>query len=371
MRTIKSQHRESAGFSLIELLIAMVISLFGIIAVTQVFAVSEQQKRIVTGGSSVQQNGSIALMTMERTLRMTGFGFNNPKVLGCNVRAHNTEDSRDFSFILAPVVIKQGTNGAPDELTAVHGAHGAVSVATSFAPVTGVPRLLLKNRAGYANGDVLVATGAGTDGGVPGDLVCSLSQVTALPDAPGETEMIVQDQGTYTNGAGQASAPIFNKPGGVGVSFSSSGLLFNLGEQPVMQRYSVKPLPSGLTQLIGTDLFTEKSSSIADDVIDLQAQYGIDTSGTGGLVSTFVDDLPLPITTDTWGKVLALRLAILVRSKHQEKPDASGACVATTAAPRWSAGQFQTAITTPGWRCYRYAVYETVVPLRNMLWKKS
>jgi type IV pilus assembly protein PilW len=341
MRPIQS----SRGFSLVELLIGMLIALFGIIAVSQVFAVSERQKRVTTGGGSAQQNGNIALMTMERAIRMAGYGFNDAKALGCTVRAHHTLDNRDFNFIFAPVVIKQGNNGAPDEVIAIHGSSNALSVASVFAPVAGVPRMQLKNRAGYAAGDLVVATGAGSDGGALSDLVCALSQVSVLPDAPGELDMIVHDQTAYSSSTGQTTAPLFNKPGGVGVSFTSSGLLFNLGEQPVLQRYSVQSLASG------------------------EAQYGIDATGAGGVVSSFVDELPAPITKATWSNVLALRIAVLVRSKEKEKPDANGKCFATTVPPRWSGADFKPVISTTDWQCYRYGTYETVVPLRNMLWK--
>jgi type IV pilus assembly protein PilW len=365
MRPIQS----SRGFSLVELLIGMLIALFGIIAVSQVFAVSERQKRVTTGGGSAQQNGNIALMTMERAIRMAGYGFNDAKALGCTVRAHHTLDNRDFNFIFAPVVIKQGNNGAPDEVIAIHGSSNALSVASVFAPVAGVPRMQLKNRAGYAAGDLVVATGAGSDGGALSDLVCALSQVSVLPDAPGELDMIVHDQTAYSSSTGQTTAPLFNKPGGVGVSFTSSGLLFNLGEQPVLQRYSVQSLASGGAQLRATDLLTDQTAPIADEIIDLQAQYGIDATGAGGVVSSFVDELPAPITKATWSNVLALRIAVLVRSKEKEKPDANGKCFATTVPPRWSGADFKPVISTTDWQCYRYGTYETVVPLRNMLWK--
>jgi type IV pilus assembly protein PilW len=363
--------QQSRGFTLVELMVAMLIALFGIIAVSQVFAVSERQKRVTTGGSNTQQNGSIALMSMERTIRMAGYGFNDAKALGCTVRAHHTPDARDFNFTFAPVVIKQGSGGAPDEVIAVHGDSNALSVATTFAPATGVPRMQLKSRAGYVAGDLVVATGAGTDGGIADDLVCALSQVTALPGGPGELDLVVHDQNAYVDSSGQQSAPVFNKPGGVGVAFSSSGLLFNLGEQPALQRYSVQSLAGGGSQLLATDLLTDQAAPIADQIIDLQAQYGIDTTGSGSIVSTFVDELPSPVTKASWGNVLALRVAILVRGKEKEKPDASNQCFVTTQVPRWSAGPFQTVTSSADWRCYRYVAYETVVPLRNMLWKKS
>jgi type IV pilus assembly protein PilW len=35
--------------------------------------------------------------------------------------------------------------------------------------------------------------------------------------------------------------------------------------------------------------------------------------------------------------------------------------------PAWSGGTFLIS-TDPNWMCYRYRVFETTVPLRNMIW---
>jgi type IV pilus assembly protein PilW len=68
-----------------------------------------------------------------------------------------------------------------------------------------------------------------------------------------------------------------------------------------------------------------------------------------------------------------VRLAVLARSEHYEKPSTpGGACEATTAAnrPTWSGGDFLT-FNAPGAlpSCYKYRMFETVVPMRNMIWR--
>lgn len=71
-----------------------------------------------------------------------------------------------------------------------------------------------------------------------------------------------------------------------------------------------------------------------------------------------------------------VRIAVVARSDLREKPDAATrACATTTVTPipDWTGG------TPPdppndgsdlpdSWKCYRYKVYETIVPLRNMIW---
>ena len=62
------------GFSLVELMVAVVIGLIGTVVMFQVFAISEGQKRSTTSGNDAQQNGAIALFSLEKDLRNTAHG---------------------------------------------------------------------------------------------------------------------------------------------------------------------------------------------------------------------------------------------------------------------------------------------------------
>src|SRR5881396_1171641 len=73
------------GFSMVELLVAMLIGLIGMIIIFQVFEVSEGIKRSTTSGGDAQQNGVIALYTMERDFKNAGMGFNDTTFVGCNI----------------------------------------------------------------------------------------------------------------------------------------------------------------------------------------------------------------------------------------------------------------------------------------------
>src|SRR5882672_11060200 len=80
------QHRVSErGFSMVELLVAMLIGLIGMIIIFQVFEVSEGIKRTTTSGGDAQQNAVIALYTMERDFKNAGMGFNDTTFAGCNI----------------------------------------------------------------------------------------------------------------------------------------------------------------------------------------------------------------------------------------------------------------------------------------------
>lgn len=86
-----------AGFSLVDVMVGMVISLIAIIIIFQVFEVSENVKRTTTGGGDAQQNGVAGLFALERSLREAGYGLNsndvNPTPLVLNANAAQVPDS--------------------------------------------------------------------------------------------------------------------------------------------------------------------------------------------------------------------------------------------------------------------------------------
>ena len=156
--------------------------------------------------------------------------------------------------------------------------------------------------------------------------------------------------------------------------------IFNLGPRPVWKTFGIKydatnTINYGKLQV--TDQFrllTQglPSQDLMDGIVDLQAQYGKDTNGDG-VVDVWTKVLPATglgtnFTANDIMQVIAVRLAVLARDDHYHKPStAGGPCEATTAAnrPTWSGGAFLTfdaAGALPS--CYKYRVFETVVPLR-------
>jgi type IV pilus assembly protein PilW len=59
------------------------------------------------------------------------------------------------------------------------------------------------------------------------------------------------------------------------------------------------------------------------------------------------------------------------RSATPEKPsDKSKTCDTTTTPPVWSGGTFNLS-ANPNWQCYRYKVFESTIPVRNMVWNQD
>jgi len=358
--TTRLKHLQ-AGLSMIELMVGMTIGLIGTVIISSALVSNEDFKRRTTSTSDAQINGTLALYAIERDLRMAGFGFANTNAFGCsNVTYSHTSFSGAYpTWGLLPSVITDGgavSAGATasDSIRLVY----ATEVARSTAGV-----LAATQAAGAASFSLVDTTGFNGSVTTRGDLVvavsgttCSLHQVTALA-------------GTTVNTA-SGTAP-FN--GTASPGYASGAYLFNLG-LPVVRSYSVGTNQS--LQML--DVFATSSSNsapsvsstpttITSGIVDLQAQYGLDTNGDL-IIDSYSNTTPT--TAAGWAQVLAVRVAVLVRAGTYIRPDTpGGACSATTTAPSWSGGTHYMSDGLPS--CYKYRSFETVVPLRNMIWKEA
>lgn len=353
--------RRAAGFSLIEMMVAVMIGLIGTVVIFQVFAVFEGQKRTTTSAGDAQQNGLLALSALERDARMAGYGLSASPLLGCSVTSYDSTGTRNFSFTLAGVQITQGASGAPDTVTFVYGtspllvypavlsATAAAGASTSKAPVYGF----------FKNDLVVFGQNTSTPLGA-----CNLRQLTAVP--PGSSASDALD---HTDGAR------YNKSGGLITSYvawdqttQTGGMMLDLGPAPpasgapVVATYSISS-----AQLMYQNLLSDSTSSaIADGIVQLKAQYGYDANGDGTIQSTeWTNTAPA-----AWSRVIAVRLAVLSRSAQPEAPDPTTLlCNTTTTAPTWYGGTIDPSVPDPTtWKCYRYRLFQTQVPIRNLIW---
>lgn len=373
-----------AGMSLMEILVAMAIGLIGIVVITQTYLVNESYKRSTTSAGGAQTNGALALFSIERDARMAGWGVAWSTVLGCSsLRWYYNGDYSNPpggglpAIVPAPVVITDGGAG-PDTITVLYGT-GTERV---------IPATLGKTMA--SPGDVMEVDNPQGFSNDPGDLVltvqgntCSMMQVTSVA-------------GGQLLHAAAGTAPYNPAAGGALPTYPAGAQVFNLG-RPVVNTYSIEPV--NLRQLQVASLFTAASSTvvpaytptpigIVDGIVDLQAEYGKDNGVNNGTVANavyaandgIVDsyDNVTPTNAVGWQQVLSVRIGVLARSENYVKPDSTGVCTATTVTPTWAnaqpfpaVGDLTVATAANTARCYGYRVFETVVPLRNMIWRQG
>jgi len=365
--------RSARGFSLVELMVAVLIGLIGTVVIFQVFAVFEGTKRTATGAGEAQQNGLIALTTLERDARMAGYGINYLPLLGCTVSAYDSVGTRSFTFPLVAVSMTDGASGAPDSLTFTYGTSGMLIQPgkLTLSSATGASSSGLDSVYGFLQGDLIIV---GNSGASPATN-CTMRQVTAIPPATATPN-------TIDHSSGSGATRRYNDPAGLGVAYPAwdsttvtGGRVFTFGAAPpanppvtsipVVGTYSIV---NG--QLSYQNLITDSAASpTVDGIVQLQAQYGYDTNNDGTIqAGEWTTAAPA-----SWARVLAMRIAVLARSDQPEKPDPTTfVCGTTTAAPTWAGGTIDPSVTNPtDWRCYRYRVFETQVPVRNLIWFPS
>ncbi|MCX7174332.1 MAG: PilW family protein [Proteobacteria bacterium] len=375
--------RYSSGFSLVEIMIGMVIGMLGIIVMMQIFALAEGQKRATTGGGDAQNNGAIALYGVQRDIRQAGWGNSDLKVIGCDVLLPTT----------------RGVGGPP-----------AVTL-NPMAPVTinhpAIPP-------GDANTDTLLMVYGNTNGTPQGDGFVAANTTANIFQVQTPTSFTVNDWviAIARNRPAQPAscATILDRVACIGIACAAaipsaanvvvatgaavnsllggapSSTLYNLGQAPKILVYAIRGGNLTLCDYMAKDCGAAGNTGnatiwvpIGSNIVSLRAQYGRDTTNLAAPAMDGVVDIydqtspdlqtannvaPSPTTGCGWARISAIRLVLVARSGQYEKS------LVTTAAPAWL-GTATTPIVLAGlanWQNYRYKIFQTVVPLRNIAW---
>ncbi|GLR13905.1 hypothetical protein GCM10007907_26950 [Chitinimonas prasina] len=407
-------YRPSAqsGMSLVELMVGMVVALITTIAIMETYRGYEGQRRTTSASSESQTSGQFAHYQLDRDLRMAGYGLTNVRAaVGCNFGAAfaaslaptNVFPAAPAGFntpIIFPALIVDG--GAAADGIRIMRANGGNAIPFNGA----VPPLMPTNfnvtltRSNVAflvhRSDMAlqINTIAGT---------CQLGQVTNEPDLDNLAQ-IAFAPGPATCSRTTCLNSSFNQL----VSLVGSTELAHLGSL-TMQSYTVannaltstmgilgatydatgtlRTTPPAIATLAGR----AETMQLADEIVDLQAQYGIDTVPAD--VVTNVNNWVEPtgvyaaaaLTPPVARTIRAIRFAVVSRNSLRERPTDGTNCDATSSAVQATSARNITFPSGPPivvnmargsgasdgpneWRCYRYQVFTGVVPLRNMIW---
>lgn len=354
---------KSLGFSLIELMISVVIGLLGIVVIFQVLSVWDARKRTTIAGSDAQVAGSIGIYSLERDLKVVGYGMGriSAEELNCNVQAINALGVSS-NFSLLPAMIIQGASGAPDQLALLYGSSEYFTAVERFKKSTATTKQGMRFRIGLFAGDLIVVTNAPSTAGAASCALVEVTSNTLMDSFDHEPVSYVR----FGLPVGSPALPAkYNPAGGTGTTFNA-GNLYNLGPAPRRHLWQIRT--GGVLSV--SELFSAGATTdVAEGVVDLQAEYG--TLNAAGTID-WADAAPAD-----WSQLQGIRLAILSRSQQFEKE------IVTTAAPTFFGGtrtftmanafgaeSSNVAGSPTNWQHYRFRVYEKVVPLRNVMWGK-
>lgn len=378
------------GVTLVELLVGVAIGLFAVLLISQVAILFDSQKRSTTSGADAQINGAVALHSLQRDLQSAGFGLTAGGGAGCLLRYKLLAEAPG-ELRLTAAVIRDGKDGAPDRLT-LHSSAGQ-----DFS-------LPIKIKGHRRDATLFDLEGAVHHGIRKGDLLlavpqnysdtqwCNLFNASADRDnaAPGVVKHETGSDGPWNHEGAANPGSLYAGLSSTDVNFPPGSHILNIG----VLRTRVYSIAGDSLQRSTRDLSVSSSSTampaaeaIQPQIVDLQAVYGKDKIGADRIADTW--DATEPASPAEWAQVVAIRVAVVARSTQYEKlpvtderpSDAvcSSGPPATKTYPVWSPdGSTWACLSVPGldsseadkpYTHYRYKVFETLVPLRNMLWQ--
>lgn len=348
-----------AGNSLAEMMVGLAVGLIVMAIVLKVGVLFDARRKSVSGMAAANIDGTLAMLSLVRELRMAGNGLGPPDALRCDL-TRAAGSTLGPVMPLQPLIIVNGLADAPDSIEVLSsGKPQSLPAARLIAAfMQGSPSLTVDSTLGVLPGDWLMLQQAGTTR-------CLLLQAERIPIGAYRIE--------------PATLPNLAVPAG---GYGAGSALVNLG--PVHRwRFAIGAGASLQQSQFDIVSGNWSSSAVASDIVNLQAQYGFDTRpGTQPVpsVTWWSDEL---IDADgngaignggDWQRVLAVRIAIVLRSAQRKE----GPC--DTTPPTWNAGDAVTGQLGPvslsigtaaSARCYRYRVIEAEVPLRNVLWSDA
>jgi type IV pilus assembly protein PilW len=347
--------RGQRGVTLVELMVALAIGLMTILAIVQLMSSFGREQRLNGSINDVQSSALIALNTMTQDLQRAGHSLSHKRLQECATfkTFYNGAALADFSTA-AVSIVDGGTGPDTVRIRYAESVRGDAPVVLGSDMPDTVAALNIRASDGIFGirvNDLVLVTNTAND--------CTLRQVTAL------------DTGSPLRLRAEQPASPFNPtlltvPVGW-VAYAADSLVFTLGNL-TQRSYSVDPT----ARVLSTRELLTPDQALAEDIIDLQAQYGVTVSAASDSVTEWVN-----ATGATWAnpgpaarkRIKAIRIAVMARTAEADSGDPSTDKVVLWPAATTGQISSEQAFTPTGdARRYRYRVLRTVVPLKNLLW---
>jgi type IV pilus assembly protein PilW len=334
------KERTQKGFSLIEIMIGLMIGLFVIFMGFNSLNVFQQFSRTNNSGNNALIDGTSGLYAIEHDIKMAGLGFISSQSIMCTVlNAFYAGNMVANNTAVAPLMV-QRVGTTPDTLTILYGNSASAAAPASIIGSGGSSLTVnyMGNDLMVGNYALIATLGAGNP--------CTLVAVTGVTNNGLNT--------TIQYNAGGAA--VFVDP--------TNSVVMNIGTMTWITWSIVN------NALVLTDRLAGTQSIVADNIVQLKVQFGV-TDGVSTTIQLWVDPLGVWAVPDLahMARIRAVRVALIARSSQREKPtNGSPTCNATTVAPvPWVGSPIIDLSADPNWRCYRYRVLQTVIPMKNIL----
>lgn len=369
-----SARDRSQGFTLVEVMVGLALSLLSMLIIIQLFSVSDARKRVTTGAAEGQQTANVSLYQVGRFVRLGGEGLIQGRdVWGCPIQAFRSGAQilpapaafpAQFANVnqtvraIPVLIVPAATGGQGDVIVVIagNGETGQAELQLSAPPAAA--SLALQRTNGVKRQDLILMT-------APGSIAnCQIAQVD--PTFPLVVTEAIKTLPLSTTGT------LYNTAAGLaGGIYNSGSVAFQLGQTPMFTMLGINATNNTLEQYDLLNLSGTATSVIADGVFDMRARYGVvDAAGVGPLAWQVPAVAPWDAATLTAGTPAALDLVDRIRAIRISMVFRSTEPVTDVSPPTtYTMFPDDSPITVPisanGQR-YRYQVYDTVIPLRNL-----
>lgn len=368
----KTMMYTQAGLSLVEMMVGMVVGLLATLVIMQAFSAFEGQRRSTTGTADAQTNGSLALMNIQRDLQAAGFGLSFPladtenNLFKCDPlpaaydpdNNPGTDNSIESIF---PIEIHNGADNSSDVLVARTSTKRIGAVALSVKQVLDDSHVIVKPQVGCDVGDIVLLS-KGID--------CAMNRIIELDDSVTNQLTVTLDDSV---GLVKDTSPLKQ-----GARLTCMGKWLPIDDRELVEsRYEVVD-----NQLL------RNGTPLIDEIVMLQAQYGITATVDSNQVTQWVDPVDqwsaanLAWNRDNRNRIRAVRVAVVARNGKREQEIVTKECetfqgVVNNGPCAWddegydASPMIDLSTVDADWAYYRFRSFDTIVPLRNMLWSRD
>ncbi len=315
MTRIMNNMRRSFGFSLVELLVALVLGLFVVAGVIQVYVSNKQAYRVNDAMERIQENARFAMHFLTRDIRMAGyrgcagreaivkntlnpssdyrFNFDIP-IEGHEASGSGWAPSIDTSIITSPasdhdILVLRGSFGGGVKVT------GQPSSATDCTNAHSYTAdLKISDASLFDKKDIVMATN------------CSRAAIFQITNINSGENVVHNTGGSVSPG---------NSTKDLGACFAGNGELVGMETRIYYIRDNAIGEPS-LYRIRGAHTPEE----LVEGVEDMQILYGVDTDGD--LSANKYDTADHVSSAGEWNDVVSVRVQLLLRSLVDNVVDA-------------------------------------------------
>lgn len=359
-----SRQARQQGFTIVELMIAMVLGLLLALAMGQLFVGNKQSYRYQDALSRIQENGRFALERLSRDARMAG------QLAGCLSQGDMVSNVLNSSYASRFLDADTPSSGVKTDSSIV-GLYGANGSGGTFTPTldSSITSAISTNGQTLDNNSDVLTLRLGV--GLPVPVTAAQSAATAPLDVPAndlqQGQFAVVCDGAHatifqvTDKTSNTDTQVKHQQGSPRENTTNNlQNTFGVGAEitPIATRtYYIASSSSG----IGNSLWMIESLNAPVEVIDgiqsMQVLYGLKNDPADTSPGRYVDASSLGTTLSNWRNVASIRISLLARSQED------GLVATITPYTLFGSGGGGTAVTPTDRRIYR--VFTRTIALRN------